>query len=71
MAGVIKKLARKRKKRLLVSFDWTEFRRFHTLMAAACIKGRAVPLLWASYPGVEAAAEPEQPGGAPPTPQGP
>src|SRR5512135_3816684 len=50
MAGVIKALVRKRKKRLLVSFDWTEFRRFHTLMAAACIKGRSVPLLWASYP---------------------
>src|SRR5262249_44448084 len=31
------------------SFDWTEFRDFHTLMAAACIKGRSVPLLWASY----------------------
>jgi hypothetical protein len=50
MADVIKKLVRKRKKRLLVSFDWTEFRQFHTLMAAACIKGRSVPLLWASYP---------------------
>ena len=50
MAGVIDRLVRKRKKRLLVSFDWTEFRRFHTLMAAACIRGRAVPLLWASYP---------------------
>jgi hypothetical protein len=51
MADVITKLVRKRKKRLIVSFDWTEFRRFHTLMAAACIKGRSVPLLWASYPG--------------------
>jgi hypothetical protein len=50
MAEVIKKLVRKRQKRLLVSFDWTEFGRFHTLMAAACIKGRSVPLLWASYP---------------------
>jgi len=50
MAEVIAKLVRKRKKRLLVSFDWTEFGRFHTLMAAACIKGRSVPLLWASYP---------------------
>jgi hypothetical protein len=45
MAEVIKKLVRKRRKRLLVSFDWTEFRDFHTLMAAACIKGRSVPLL--------------------------
>src|SRR5262245_35444697 len=49
MAEVIQKLVRKRKKRLLVSFDWTEFRDFHTLMAAACIQGRSVPLLWASY----------------------
>jgi hypothetical protein len=48
MAEVIQKLVRKRKKRLLISFDWTEFRQFHTLMAAACIKGRSVPLLWAS-----------------------
>jgi Transposase DDE domain len=51
MAGVIARLVRKRKKRLLVSFDWTEVRNFHCLMAAACIGGRAVPLLWASYPG--------------------
>ncbi len=50
MADVIRKLVRKRTKRSLVSFDWTEFRRFHMLMAAACLKGRAVPLLWASYP---------------------
>jgi hypothetical protein len=50
MAEIIAKLVRKRKKRLLVSFDWTEFRRFHTLMAGACIKGRSVPLLRASYP---------------------
>jgi hypothetical protein len=50
MAGVIARLVRKRKKRLLVSFDWTEVGPFHLLMAAACIGGRAVPLLWASYP---------------------
>jgi hypothetical protein len=50
MAGVLTRLVRKRKKRLLVSFDWTEVRAFHCLMAAACIGGRAVPLLWASYP---------------------
>jgi hypothetical protein len=50
MAEVIAKLVRKRRKRLLVRFDGTEFRDFHTLMAAACIKGRSVPLLWASYP---------------------
>lgn len=50
MAGTIARLVRKRQKRLLISFDWTEFRQFHTLMAAACLGGRAVPLLWASYP---------------------
>jgi hypothetical protein len=48
MAEVITELVRERKKRLLVSFDRTEFRRFHALMAAACIKDRSVPLLWAS-----------------------
>jgi hypothetical protein len=50
MAGVIARLVRKRKKRILISLDWTEVRDFHTLMAAASIGGRAVPLLWASYP---------------------
>jgi hypothetical protein len=50
MAEVINELVRKRKERPLVNFDWTEFRRFHTLMAAACIKGRSVPPVWASSP---------------------
>ena len=50
MAEVIAKLVRRRTKRLLVSFDGTEFRPFHPLMAAASIRGRSVPLLWASYP---------------------
>jgi hypothetical protein len=50
MAGVIRWLVRKLKKPLLVSFDWTEVRSFHCPMAAACIGGQAVPLLWASYP---------------------
>ena len=45
MAGVIDRLVRKRKKRLIVSLDWTEVRDFHCLMAAACIGGRSVPLL--------------------------
>jgi hypothetical protein len=51
MAGAIARLVRRRTKRLLVSFDWTEVRSFHCLMAAACIGGRAVPLVWDSYPG--------------------
>jgi hypothetical protein len=50
MAGVIARITRRRKKRLLISLDWTEVRNFHCLVAAACLGGRAVPLLWASYP---------------------
>lgn len=53
MSGVIRWLCGRRRFRkhpLLVALDWTEFRQFHTLMAAAVMKGRAVPLLWASYP---------------------
>lgn len=49
MAGVINRLTRKRKKALLVALDWTQIRTFHTLMAAAVLGGRAIPLLWASY----------------------
>ncbi len=50
MRGVIHKVLKKRKKRLLVGFDWTQVRNFHTLALVAIIKGRGVPLLWASYP---------------------
>lgn len=50
MQGVIRQLRkRQRKKPLLVALDWTEIRNFHTLMAAIVMKGRAIPLLWASY----------------------
>jgi hypothetical protein len=49
MCGFINRLTRKRKKALLVALDWTEIRTFHTLMAAAVLGGRAIPLLWASY----------------------
>lgn len=41
---------RRRRSRLLIAFDWTEIRDFHTLMAAAVHRGRALPLLWATYP---------------------
>ena len=49
MARVINRLTHKRKKPLLVALDWTQIRTFHTLMAAAVLGGRALPLLWASY----------------------
>lgn len=49
MPAVVRRLTRTRRKPLLVALDWTDVRGFHTLMAAAVLKGRAVPLLWASY----------------------
>ncbi len=49
MARVINRLTHKRKKPLLVALDWTEVRTFHTLMAAAVLGARALPLLWATY----------------------
>src|SRR5436305_1046690 len=49
MQGAVARLTRKRKKRLPVALDWTDVRSFHTLMAAAVLKGRSVPLVWASY----------------------
>lgn len=49
MAGVLRRLLRKRTKVLLVALDWTDVRGFHTLMAGAVLKGLAIPLVWASY----------------------
>ena len=48
MRGVVRRVLRRRKRPLLVAFDWTDVRQFQTLMAAAVFKGRAVPLCWAS-----------------------
>jgi hypothetical protein len=50
MRGVIERLSRRRDEPLVVALDWVEVRAFHTLMAAAVVGGRALPLLWASYP---------------------
>jgi hypothetical protein len=50
MQGVARRLRKRRQKKpLVVAFDWTDLRTFHTLMAAAVLKGRAGPLLGASY----------------------
>jgi len=51
MRGVLKKVLKKRKQKLLISFDWTAIKDMQMLMAAAVIKGRAVPLCWASCTG--------------------
>jgi hypothetical protein len=50
MRGLIGRLGRRRGEPLMVALDWVEIRSFHTLMAAAVFGGRALPLLWASYP---------------------
>ena len=49
MGAVIRRVTHKRRKSLLVALDWTDIRAFHTLMAAAVLRGRAIPLLWATY----------------------
>jgi hypothetical protein len=51
MRGVAAALVKKRKKPLLVSLDWVDVRGFNVLMAAAVLKGRSVPLCWASCVG--------------------
>jgi hypothetical protein len=50
MRGVVAKLLHcQGRKKLLIALDWTEIRDFHCLAACAVIRGRGVPLLWASY----------------------
>jgi hypothetical protein len=47
MRGVLKCVLKKRKKTLLVSFDWTDIKSFQTLMASVVFKGRSIPICWA------------------------
>ncbi|HVT87410.1 MAG TPA: IS4 family transposase [Tepidisphaeraceae bacterium] len=51
MRGIIARLVKKRKKALIVAIDWVDIRGFQTLMASAVLKGRSVPLCWASTTG--------------------
>ncbi len=39
---------RKRKKKLLVAFDWVDIKGFQTLVASVVLKGRSTPITWAS-----------------------
>ncbi len=48
MRGIIARLVKKRKKALIVALDWVDIRGFQTLMASAVLKGRSIPLCWAS-----------------------
>jgi hypothetical protein len=50
MAGVIARLAKRQDTPLVVALDWVEVRALHTLVAAAVVEGRSIPLLWHSYP---------------------
>jgi len=46
--GVVAQLLRKRKKKLLVAVDWVDIKGFQTLMASIVLKGRSIPICWAS-----------------------
>ena len=48
MRGVAARLVRRRKKPLLVALDWVDVRGYQTLVASAVLRGRSVPLCWAS-----------------------
>jgi hypothetical protein len=48
MRGIIAKLVKKRKKSLIVALDWVDIQGFQTLVASAVLKGRSVPICWAS-----------------------
>ena len=51
MRGIVGRAVRRRRKPLLVALDWVDVRGFDTLVAAAVLKGRSVPLCWASCRG--------------------
>jgi hypothetical protein len=48
MRGIVARILKKRKKKLLISLDWTDIKGFQTLMASAVFKGRSIPLCWSS-----------------------
>jgi hypothetical protein len=48
MRGIIQKILKKRKKKLLIALDWVSIKGYQTLMASALLKGRSIPLCWAS-----------------------
>lgn len=51
MHGVVARLLKRRdknKKKLLIALDWVDVTGFQTLVAAVVLKGRSVPIAWAS-----------------------
>ena len=51
MRPVVDRLLGRRKGKLLVAPDWVDVTGFQTLMASAALKGRSVPICWASTTG--------------------
>lgn len=51
MRGIVQRLVKQPGKALIVAIDWVDIRGFQTLVAAAVLKGRAVPICWASTTG--------------------
>jgi hypothetical protein len=49
MAGVAARLLSRRRKPVVVLLDWGDIRQFMVLVAAVSLRGRALPLVWASY----------------------
>jgi len=48
MRGIVARLLKKRKQKLLVALDWVDIKGFQTLVASVVLKGRSVPVCWAS-----------------------
>jgi Transposase DDE domain len=48
MRGIVAKLLKKRKKKLLIALDWVDIKGFQTLLASVVLKGRSTPIAWAS-----------------------
>jgi len=48
MRGIVARLLKKRKKKLLVAVDWVDIKGFQTLVASVVLKGRSTPIAWAS-----------------------
>ena len=48
MRPIVAQLLKKRKKKLLVAVDWVDIKGFQTLVASIVLKGRSIPIAWAS-----------------------
>lgn len=48
LRGIVAKVLKRRKKKLLIAVDWVDIKGFQTLLASAVLKGRSTPIAWAS-----------------------